>query len=538
MKHTGQASAARQVFEQPGNSQARFRAIFESSAIGMGLFGLNGEILKVNEAFCKISGYTAEELQGRYDHQSVYPEDLNVGRDAFAELIAGGRDSFEVEKRYVRKNGEVFWTRLNISAVRNPDQSVAYLVGLFEDIDLQKRTLAGLQESEARCRAMFDNTVIGMTLSTLDRRVLQVNEGLTRITGYSLEDLKNLHPTQLTHPEDRHLGKDEFAELLEGKRKVFTLERRYYHKDGHIFWGRVTYSLVYDADGKPCNLVGLMEDITAQKIAAEKLATKEVEYRQTLEQKVEERTLELRQINRRLENEITQRERAEQALADKAAQDAIISERTRLARELHDSVTQTLFSSSLIAEVLPDLWEINPEEGSKRLEELRQLTRGALAEMRTLLIELRPNSLVQIPLSDLLRQLCEAVIGRARLPIQFSAEGRAAIPPDVQIALYRITQEALNNIVKHAKATRVVVSLQLGQSVRLMIVDDGCGFDLTGVTPDHLGLKIMCERADSIGARCSIYSRHGEGTQISVTWQCETDKEKRQIKCQKQTTFE
>jgi signal transduction histidine kinase len=219
----------------------------------------------------------------------------------------------------------------------------------------------------------------------------------------------------------------------------------------------------------------------------------------------------------------------EQALAEKAAQDAIISERTRLARDLHDAVTQTLFSSSLIAEVLPDLWEINPEEGQKRLEELRQLTRGALAEMRTLLVELRPNSMAQIPLPDLLRQLCESLIGRARLPIQFTSEGQANIPADVKIALYRITQEALNNIVKHAKATKVIVSLQLGEIVRLTIVDDGSGFDLEAVSPEHLGLKIMCERAESIGADCSIYSQPGEGTQITVIYQSEIVKTKDSI---------
>ena len=387
-----------------------------------------------------------------------------------------------------------------------------------DQVSIAKQVLYDLQQSEARLRAMFDNAVIGMTLSTLDRRVLQMNEALTRITGYTLEDLKDMHPSDLAHPDDCHLGRMEFAELLAGKRSSFSLERRYFHKSGRIFWGRGTYSLVCDVDGNPCNLVGLMEDITEQKIATEKLAAQESEYRQTLEQKVAERTYELRQINQRLEEEIEQRQKAEQTLAEKAAQEAIIGERTRLARDLHDAVTQTLFSASLIAEVLPDLWENNPQEGEKRLKELRQLTRGALAEMRTLLVELRPKSMVLIPLPDLLRQLCESLIGRARLPIQFTTEGQARISADLKIALYRITQEALNNIIKHAKATRVVVSLQMGEIVRLTILDDGCGFDLAAVSPDHLGLKIMCERAESIGARCSIYSQPGEGTQISVIW--------------------
>ncbi|MFN2152105.1 MAG: PAS domain S-box protein, partial [Anaerolineales bacterium] len=500
-------------------SEARFRATFESSAIGIGLLATDGKILKVNEAVCKISGYTAQELQQRYDHQNVYPEDLEIGNDLFAELLAGQRDSYEVEKRYIRKNGDVFWVRLNISAVRNPDQSVAYLVGMIEDIDEQKKTWAELQESEARFRAIFENAAVGVAIMSLERKALAVNPVVEQITGYSTEETLVIDPVSLVIPEDRSLDTEAFQELIAGTRNSYVMERRYRRKDGRIIWARVNYSLVRDLNAKPAYLIGMIEDIDDQKRAAERLAAQEAEYRQTLEQKVEERTLELRQINRRLEDEITQRQKAEKALAEKAVQDAILSERTRLARDLHDAVTQTLFSSSLIAEVLPDLWEINPTEGRKRLEELRQLTRGALAEMRTLLIELRPNSLVQIPLPDLLRQLCESLIGRARLPIQFSAEGQAHILPDVQIALYRITQEALNNIVKHAKATRVIVSLQMGETIRLMIVDDGSGFDLATISPDHLGLKIMCERAETIGARCSIYSQPGEGTQISVSWE-------------------
>ena len=231
-----------------------------------------------------------------------------------------------------------------------------------------------------------------------------------------------------------------------------------------------------------------------------------------LEKQVELRTAEL-------QHEIEQREKAEKALAASAAAEAVASERTRLARDLHDAVTQTLFSASLIAEVVPELWDMNQAEARKRLEELRQLTRGALAEMRTLLVELRPNALVDVPLPTLLKQLCESFIGRARLPVQLNVDGQRALPPEVQMTFYRITQEALNNIVKHAKATQVIVTLRLADKVRLSIVDNGVGFDPACVPPNHLGTKIMRERAEAIGAKYSLYSEPGEGTQISVTWE-------------------
>jgi signal transduction histidine kinase len=219
-----------------------------------------------------------------------------------------------------------------------------------------------------------------------------------------------------------------------------------------------------------------------------------------------------------LQLQIEQRQKVEQALAEKAAQEAVTIERTRLARDLHDAVTQTLFSASLIAEVLPDLWELNQAEASRRFEELRQLTRGALAEMRTLLVELRPSALTEIPLPDLLRQLCESLIGRARLPIQLQIEGGGKLAPDVQVGLYRIAQEALHNVVKHAKATQAVVTLRLNEAPCLSVADNGCGFDPAAVPPDRLGLEIMRERAEAIGARLSISSEPGEGTQISVSW--------------------
>ena len=239
-----------------------------------------------------------------------------------------------------------------------------------------------------------------------------------------------------------------------------------------------------------------------------------------LEALVQQRTAELRHTNEQLEKTIAQRQKAEAALAQKAAEEAVLADRTRLARDLHDAVTQTLFSASLLAEVIPQLWDMNQSEARKRLNELRELTRGALAEMRTLLLELRPSALTDAALPDLLRQLSEAVIGRARLPIELVVDGECELPPEVQVAIYRIAQEALNNVVKYARASRVGINLRLQPgTVRLSIMDDGVGFDPAAVPPNHLGLRIMRERAEAIGARLSIYSEPGVGTQVAVNWE-------------------
>ena len=209
-----------------------------------------------------------------------------------------------------------------------------------------------------------------------------------------------------------------------------------------------------------------------------------------------------------------------------AQQVATIEERQRLARELHDAVTQTLFSASLIAEVLPRLWVRNPDEGRRRLEELRQLTRGALAEMRTLLLELRPAALVDTEMGDLLRQLAESITGRARIPVSLQVEGQCDLPPQVKVVLYRIAQEALNNVAKHAAADQTLIRLDCGeQDVMLSITDNGRGFERSNTPLESLGLGIMRERAESVGAKLDIESEPGQGTQLTVTWSWADGKE-------------
>lgn len=207
-------------------------------------------------------------------------------------------------------------------------------------------------------------------------------------------------------------------------------------------------------------------------------------------------------------------------LRAQAAQSAVAAERSRLARDLHDAVTQTLFSASLIAEVLPRLLERDHEEGLRRLTDLRQLTRGALAEMRTLLLELRPATLTEVELRDLLRQLSEALAGRARIPVNLEVKGDTRpLPPDVQIVFYRIAQEALNNVFKHANATEVNVCLDYQpNSVDLRICDNGRGFNPAGVSAERLGLKIMRERAEGVNAIFGLTNVDQGGTLVSLRW--------------------
>ncbi len=206
-------------------------------------------------------------------------------------------------------------------------------------------------------------------------------------------------------------------------------------------------------------------------------------------------------------------------LYEQAEQTATTAERSRLARELHDAVTQTLFSANLIADVIPRIWKRDPDAGLQNLEELRQLTRGALAEMRTLLLEMRPETLERSEIKPLLTQLADAFVGRVRVPVSLVLEGECELTQEVKLVFYRVAQEALNNIAKHSGARQVELHLacQPGQ-VTLRISDDGLGFDAGSVPPGHMGMAIMRERASSIGARLKIESQLGQGTTVELDW--------------------
>lgn len=196
-------------------------------------------------------------------------------------------------------------------------------------------------------------------------------------------------------------------------------------------------------------------------------------------------------------------------------------ERRRLARELHDSVSQALFLANMNADVLPQLWEQNPAAGRRAIGDLQQFTRSALAEMRTLLIELRPSALTQTPLTELIRLLAAAVSAKHRLAIDTDLDPVPLLPPEAQICLYRIAQEALNNIVKHAQAALVTIGLKLtpgGDRLTMQIVDDGRGFVVAGARGGGLGLSGMAERAEEVRATLTVHSEPGRGTQVIVAW--------------------
>ena len=200
-----------------------------------------------------------------------------------------------------------------------------------------------------------------------------------------------------------------------------------------------------------------------------------------------------------------------------AKEKALHEERNKLARELHDTVTQTLFSANLIAEIVPGLWKKDPKSAVERLKEVSQLNNTALMEMRTLLYELRPSVLKDEDLGIILRNLARSVEGRTKILIETIITGEHKFPPKIELGYFRIAQEALNNIIKHSKATKVSITLNaLADRLYMEIADNGRGFDEKDVSSTSLGLAIMRERAKKMGSVFTIESIPGKGSRITV----------------------
>jgi signal transduction histidine kinase len=197
---------------------------------------------------------------------------------------------------------------------------------------------------------------------------------------------------------------------------------------------------------------------------------------------------------------------------------AVLQERQRLARDLHDAVTQTMFSTSMIAETMLRVLDTEPEQVRQGLTQLRYMTRGAVAEMRSLLYELRPEALESMSLSKLITQVAEAFGGRSGVIPAVSITGDRMLPQEVKITLYRIVQEALNNVNKHSRASAVSVSLSSNAVVELIVSDNGRGFTPEQAKSGSFGLKIMRERVENIGGVLTIQSEPGKGTTVRVEW--------------------
>lgn len=216
-------------------------------------------------------------------------------------------------------------------------------------------------------------------------------------------------------------------------------------------------------------------------------------------------------------------------LFSQARQMSVQLERERLARELHDAVTQTLFAANMTARTIPSLIEQDLNEARAAIDDVIDLNQTALGELRMLMFELRPASIEKVTLVQLLQQLTQTIGSRLSAPVKLVFEPdektltskMEKISPDTKLALYRVAQEAMSNVTRHSNASAVTISLHRKEGpapmLMLTVEDDGAGFDTTQEHPGHFGLSNMRERIGALGGNIAIHSEKGQGTRISVS---------------------
>jgi signal transduction histidine kinase len=220
---------------------------------------------------------------------------------------------------------------------------------------------------------------------------------------------------------------------------------------------------------------------------------------------------------------VSERRRAALELAESQRREGerAALERQRIARDLHDSVSQSLFSTTLHVRTAQHALELEKPDSTgpveEELNEIGQLTRGALAEMRALIFELRPGALAEEGLVAALTKQAAALSAREELDIEVDGPVHLPIGPDVEEQLYRLGQEALANVVKHARADSATIRIAAtGDTVSIEVSDDGRGFDPAAVSPDHFGLRSMQGRVADLGGRLEVTSTPGRGTVLRV----------------------
>jgi PAS domain S-box-containing protein len=341
------------------------------------------------------------------------------------------------------------------------------------DITHQKQIQKELRESEEKYRDLVER--IHDVIYTVDTvgELTYISPAIEQMLGYSPSEVIGQPFSKFVTSEDLDKMRANFQRLSTGVEPGPNLYRLL-TKRGEVRWVRTSSGPILDA-GQVSGVRGVLTDITDQ-VRAE-----------------------------------AQREQA-----------AATAERARLARDLHDSVTQTLYSVALTAEALPRVWETHPDQAQEALGNMHRLARGALGEMRTLLFELQPAMLLDRDLEELMRQLAHATMGRTQIAVETRVHVGHPVPDEVRIAFYRIAQEALNNIEKHAAASQAIVELySQPEQVMLHIEDDGNGFDPVTVPQLGFGVRNMADRAKDIGAEFHLESRPEQGTQINVVWQPE-----------------
>ena len=247
-------------------SEMRFRAVFESAPVGITLLDTLGRFTSVNPAFCAMLGYSEEEILALGVAGISHPEEYAKQAELLGQLNGGTLDRFQMEKRYLHKNGASVWALISVSLGRGPDRRPLFGIGVVVDITGERAARESVRLSEERFRTIFQATDVGVGLLDRTGSILEANPALLNLLGYSTEELRTLGVQGITHPDDFALCWAKLSQLAAGPIDHYDMEKRYIRKDGKVIWCHLIGSLGRDSKGQPMFCIGMLNDVTQRKL--------------------------------------------------------------------------------------------------------------------------------------------------------------------------------------------------------------------------------------------------------------------------------
>jgi len=490
--------------------RALLAAIVDSSDDAIVSKTLDGVITSWNRGAEQLFGYTAAEAIGQRIFL-IIPEDRRPEEENVLVRLRRGEkiDHFETVRR--TKDGRRIHISLMVSPIKDALGNIIGASKVARDISERRQ----IHELVARLAAIIDSSDDAIVSKTLDGVITSWNRGAEKIFGYPAAEAIG-QGIFLIVPDDRRAEEEDVLERLRHGEKIEHFETVRRAKDGRRLHVSMSVSPIKDAQGNVIGVSNVARDVTERILAQESLRRAHAD----LEERVRARTAELLAANEALRVEIAERHRVEQERVQLLTRVVLAQEeeRRRIARELHDQLGQQLTALRLTVEALKGQ-SAERTELREQFEMLEELAAQLDRDVAFRVWELRPPEVdtlgLQAALTHYVRSWSKHFAITARMHTSWSAD--EPLPSELETTLYRLAQEALNNIAKHARADRVDVVLERGaEFLSLIIEDNGAGFDPSAhkARGQGFGLISMRERAALVSADLQIESTAGEGTTV------------------------